>query len=329
MEPLISVIIPIYKVEEYLNECVESVINQTYKNLEIILVDDGSPDNCPQICDDWAKRDNRIKVIHKQNGGLSSARNAGLDICTGDYIGFIDSDDWVDVKFYETLYNNLIKNHADISRIGVCKVFKDHKLESQLPETIFTGEQALHDFLYFKNGLAGGTWDKLFPKKLFTELRFPLGLNEEDRYTHAVLYSKIDRLHFDPRPMYFYRVRENSICTSSDFNEHTFDRIKVTEKVCNYLEDIGYSDNTALDYFKMKGFHDVLYRLLIINAPKKYIKEYKKKTRKYFWKTIRNKEVSLLFKLKYICFCFIPITYERMKKIFYMMKLKGKNEYHR
>ena len=95
MEPLISVIVPIYKVEEYLNRCVESLVNQTYKNLEIILVDDGSPDNCPEMCDRWAKQDKRIRVIHKKNGGLSDARNAGMRIATGEYIAFVDSDDLV------------------------------------------------------------------------------------------------------------------------------------------------------------------------------------------------------------------------------------------
>ena len=95
-EPLVSVIVPVYKVEKYLDKCIESIVGQTYENLEIILVDDGSPDNCPTMCDEWAQKDSRIKVIHKENGGLSSARNAGLDACTGDYIGFVDSDDWIE-----------------------------------------------------------------------------------------------------------------------------------------------------------------------------------------------------------------------------------------
>lgn len=102
-KPLISVIVPIYNVESYLNRCVESIVNQTYQNLEIILVDDGSPDNCPQICDDWARKDSRIKVIHKENGGLSDARNAGMNIATGEYISFIDSDDYVALDFCETM----------------------------------------------------------------------------------------------------------------------------------------------------------------------------------------------------------------------------------
>ncbi|HEY8803664.1 MAG TPA: glycosyltransferase, partial [Clostridium sp.] len=102
--PLISIIVPIYKVEVYIRNCVDSILNQTYKNLEIILVDDGSPDNCGNICEEYSSKDKRIKVIHKKNGGLSSARNAGLDIASGEYIGFIDSDDWIEGDMYESLY---------------------------------------------------------------------------------------------------------------------------------------------------------------------------------------------------------------------------------
>lgn len=114
----ISVIVPVYKTEQYLNRCVQSITDQTYKNLEIILVDDGSPDNCPEMCDQWAKKDERIKVIHKRNGGISSARNAGLDSATGDYIMFADSDDWMEPDMAEFLYRLIVKYDADISRCG-------------------------------------------------------------------------------------------------------------------------------------------------------------------------------------------------------------------
>ena len=114
-QSLISVIVPVYKVEQYLDKCVESIVNQTYRNLEIILVDDGSPDNCPAMCDGWAKRDYRIKVIHKANGGLSDARNAGIAVASGEFIGFVDSDDWVAPFFYERLISILIDNDCDIS----------------------------------------------------------------------------------------------------------------------------------------------------------------------------------------------------------------------
>ena len=118
-QPLISVIVPIYKVEEYLDRCVESLINQTYKNLEIILVDDGSPDNCPQMCEAWAQKDSRIKVVHKENGGLSDARNAGFEVATGDIISFIDSDDWIEPEMFETMLSQMEKDDSDIVSCGV------------------------------------------------------------------------------------------------------------------------------------------------------------------------------------------------------------------
>ena len=124
MEPLISVIVPVYKVEKYLDRCVESIVNQTYDNLEIILVDDGSPDNCPQMCAEWAKKDERIKVVHKKNGGLSSARNAGLEAFTGEYVFFIDSDDFVELNMIENIYNYIISNDYDIC---VCNNYHDDK----------------------------------------------------------------------------------------------------------------------------------------------------------------------------------------------------------
>ena len=139
-KPLISVIVPIYKVEKYLNKCVKSIINQTYKNLEIILVDDGSPDNCGKICDKLAERDDRIRIIHKKNGGLSSARNAGIEIANGEYIGFVDSDDYIDNDMFETLYNNIKDNNADLSIIGYQietidnKVIKYFELEEKIYE---------------------------------------------------------------------------------------------------------------------------------------------------------------------------------------------------
>ena len=118
MNYLISVIVPVYKAEKYLNQCIESIVSQTYQNLQIILVDDGSPDNCPAICDDWAKKDRRIVVIHKENGGQSSARNVGLDIARGEYVGFVDADDFIDHDMYEILLHSLVSTNVDIVCCG-------------------------------------------------------------------------------------------------------------------------------------------------------------------------------------------------------------------
>lgn len=134
-EGKISVIVPIYKVENYLNRCVESIRKQTYRNLEIILVDDGSPDACGEMCDRYAQEDSRIRVIHKENGGLSDARNAGIEVATGEYIAFVDSDDWIDDKMYEVLYSTLLKYNADIAECSYRNLYADCIVE----ETNCTG----------------------------------------------------------------------------------------------------------------------------------------------------------------------------------------------
>lgn len=132
MEPLVSVIVPVYNVEKYLEKCINSIINQTLKEIEIILIDDGSTDNCPRIIDEYAKRDKRVIAVHKENGGQGSARNAGLDIASGEYIGFVDSDDWIDLNMYEELYKDIIKNNSDISICGRRVVDENNKLKGEV-----------------------------------------------------------------------------------------------------------------------------------------------------------------------------------------------------
>lgn len=124
-QPLISVIVPVYNVEQYIHQCVDSILSQTYKNLEIILVDDGSPDNCPAICDGYARNDDRVKIIHQENGGLSAARNSALDLCTGEYIAFVDSDDWIESNAYEEMMSEMQKKDLDVVFCGVNVITAD------------------------------------------------------------------------------------------------------------------------------------------------------------------------------------------------------------
>lgn len=315
-QPLISVIVPIYNVEIYLDKCVNSIVNQTYKNLEILLIDDGSPDNCPNMCEIWKKKDNRINVIHKENGGLSSARNTGLDNCNGEFVSFIDSDDWVDERFIEKLYIGISTSEADISVVGGWRVYSDRMVNytEGLEERIFSQKETIYSYLYFRNNLVGGVADKLFKRNLFDDIRFPLGLTSEDRYTWALICDRVSRLYFNPEPLYYYVCREGSI-SNSKLNESAFDTIKITDMICEHLEETGFSDKSALDFFRMKANLDMLYKMLVINAPESYIKEYMHNTRKYFWKIIINKEVSINFKIKYVCFCFFPKKYEAIKRI--------------
>ena len=173
----ISVIIPVYKVEKYLNKCVESVINQTYKNLEILLVDDGSPDKCPEMCDAWAKKDSRIKVIHKQNGGVADARNIGIENATGKYIAFIDSDDYLNKTMYQKLFEKITTTNSDICMCGFINVYEDG-CEKQFKELNLLNVSAKNILDYFlsnnvevkgdrfeSNGIMGNVW-RLLIKKL-------------------------------------------------------------------------------------------------------------------------------------------------------------------
>ena len=182
MENKVSVIIPVYKVEKYLEKCIDSVINQSYSNLEIILVDDGSPDNCGKICDKYAKKDNRIRVIHKTNGGLSDARNNGIKIATGNYIAFIDSDDYVTEDYIEYLLKLIIDNNSDISIVMpyevdenyiVKKIFKREKIYN------YNSNDALKTMLYQKK-FETSAWGKLFKKNVVNGIYFPTGKIYED-----------------------------------------------------------------------------------------------------------------------------------------------------
>lgn len=211
----ISVIVPVYKVEAYLDKCVKSIMNQTYENLEIILVDDGSPDNCGSICDEYAKNDKRVRVIHKENGGLSSARNSGLDLCTGEYVSFVDSDDWIDSKLYENLMNEINKEEVDLLEFKSVKVFdnKEEKFEDTYEYKTFIDNEALKS--YYEDGrLQISSWSKIYKKELFDNIRFPEGRLAEDLYTtYRVLY-KAKKVGFIDYTGYYYYIREDSIMGS-------------------------------------------------------------------------------------------------------------------
>ena len=170
----ISVIVPVYKVEKYLKRCVESIVQQTYQNIEIILVDDGSPDRCPEMCDEYARRDARIKVIHKSNGGLSDARNAGLNIASGDYISFVDSDDWIEEDFIEILYKNMKKENADISIIGYTLIWESgrkKRFTSDDEYYVFDKEDAVRELLK-QQKFQCMVCQKMYRKSIFRSIIF-------------------------------------------------------------------------------------------------------------------------------------------------------------
>ena len=209
MNDLISVIIPVYNVEDYLPRCVDSVLAQTYTNLEIFLVDDGSPDNCGKICDDYAARDKRIKVIHKKNGGLSDARNAALDLCCGEYISFVDSDDYVSEDFVESLYHAIKTHH---SRLAICGFMKfDERGHIAADYTPSSQEEAVSGAKMMETVWRPSACNKLYEKSLFNGLRYPYGKLYEDLFIYHDILAQVDRAVLTGKNSYYYFNRQNSI----------------------------------------------------------------------------------------------------------------------
>jgi glycosyltransferase involved in cell wall biosynthesis len=211
----VSVIIPVYGVEAYLQTCVDSVCAQTWKNLEIILVDDGSPDNCPALCDALAERDGRIRVIHKENGGLSDARNRGIEAATGRYLMFVDSDDYIQPTMVQTLHQALVEAKADVSLCDYARVDTDGVWLDQdkpLPGAVLTGLEAMEQMelagQWWRYAVA---WNKLYKREIFASLRFPKGKIHEDDFIIHRVFAQCQRVAVVPQRLYFYVQRSDSI----------------------------------------------------------------------------------------------------------------------
>lgn len=269
---LISVIIPIYNVEKYLDDCISSVVNQTYRNLEIILVDDGSPDNCPQICDEWAKKDSRIRVLHKKNGGLSDARNAGIDTATGDYIAFVDSDDYIKPHMYATLISKITKEDADICACNILSCYPEYNVECGCKEYIVGDSEKILNMLYDDTTYPVSAFNKLYRRKLWNNIRFPEGKICEDAFTTYLLVDKAQKIVQIPEALYCYRIRENSIMTS-EFSTKRMDEEEAWR--CNFefvRERYPKIYKNAFDFYLQKV--NVLLHTIPENQREKYRKEY-------------------------------------------------------
>ena len=241
---LISVIVPVYKVEPYLDKCVRSIVEQTYQNLEIILVDDGSPDNCGAICDAWAEKDSRIKVIHKENGGLSDARNAGMDVATGQWIAFVDSDDWIAEEMYESLLNAAKKYQADVSACNV--QFVEEGLQLDVPKKLmaticYTPKEALSR-LILGSGVRAVAWNKLYKRHLLSDEAFPVGKAHEDEFFTYRILAKTEKIVHIQNSFYFYLQRQGSIMRT--FNYRRLDALDA------YLERLEFLRSLYPDLYR-------------------------------------------------------------------------------
>ena len=241
LSPKITCIIPVYKVENYLARCIESVLSQTYTDFELILVDDGSPDNSGKICDEYAKKDSRIKVIHKVNEGVSVARNTGLDIAKGEYIYFLDSDDFISPDCFELLYKNLKENDADISIGGLIEYETEEELQkSNTGENIVFYKGTAKDRLeHYFMGKPVSKYELicnyLYKKTLFGNVRFPAGTYYEDEYLNWKLYLPANKVVETEKITYFY-YRHTSSATGDGFNIRAFDYLGALEERLEYYQ---------------------------------------------------------------------------------------------
>ena len=301
-QPLISVIIPVYGVEKYISQCLESVINQTYKNLEIIVVNDGTKDRSADIAKEYAAKDSRIKVYDFKNGGLSVARNRGLEIATGEYISYLDSDDWLDTKMYETLLETAMKNEADMVKCGIIETngvaeekitFKDVKIINNDQHKAFKN--------YFKGILWTLAWNGLYKKELAKKVKFPDNVVHEDNYSSGMflyLAKKVIAMPFCLN--YYYRVNDAGI--SKGGVKKPLDKILAIIKLKQDLLKLGFADK-KLDwklsvefYHFVRGWNDDLYRVV---AMKKDLYEYvmsnlDTRRKLSFWWMGRKKKVKLI-----------------------------------
>lgn len=231
----ISIVVPIYKVEAFLDRCVASLVNQTYQNLEIILVDDGSPDRCGQICDEWAKKDARIRVIHKENGGLSDARNAGIGIATGKYIAFIDSDDWVSKLYIEKLYQIMQLENGDIAECEIVRTAGEEPvIEKKEAHRCYTPVNALEELI--RDGVFHQyVWNKLYRRSVLEGILFEKGKTNEDEFWTYQVFGRAKKIVKLDIPLYYYYQRPDSIM-GTQYSIKRLDALEAKQQRQQYID---------------------------------------------------------------------------------------------
>lgn len=321
--PLISIIVPVYKVEQYLRKCIESILNQTYTNFELILVDDGSPDDSGKICDEYEKIDSRIKVIHKKNGGLSSARNAGIDIARGEYLGFVDSDDFIESYMYEKLLQAIIRDGCTLAVCNTNYVFEDGMVLQKCrnaSDTILDFKQAITEMNTYRL-FDMGAWSKLYHRSLFEHIRFPEEKLSEDFYIMYQIFDKAQKVTYVGMPCYNYLQRRNSISRNKKIN-HDFEY--AAKEQMEYLEH-KYPDLKTLGHTMYASAALTVYDFYLKNkvkCPKEKLKhfcEVVQANKEYIEKAeFLSKEKKVQFKLFLLnpfLYKLVFLTYRKIRRI--------------
>ena len=315
MEDKVSIIIPVFKVEKYLDKCIRSVISQSYKNIEIILVDDGSPDNCPELCDAWARIDSRIKVIHKQNGGLASARNAGLEIASGNFIMFIDSDDYIDTNL---ITDNIIffnERNVDMVGFGICEIKGNSVGNISMADGIMSSSEAVRHLLLWDGKVRSFAWNKIYKRSIINNLRFndALRYGEDTPFVFATL-AKATKYYQNSKPYYFYVRREDSLI-GVEFSENKMLSIKASELIYNECISV---------WKEYKSFAEcsIVYNCMSLIRLLFLTKDWKQRYEKYYFEivNIMNKYSTIVVlnnfelkrKLRFFAIRYMPFVYGKI-----------------
>lgn len=318
---LISIIVPVYNVEKYLEKCVNSIVNQTYKNLEIILVDDGATDSSGKLCDELAKIDNRIKVYHKENGGLSDARNYGVEKSTGEYIGFVDSDDYIDAEMYEKLYEAIKKENVDVAECNLKIIYPDREelFIEQNYYNVCTKQEYLEEYLKIEK-IFGSACVRLIKSDVVKKLKFPVGKLYEDTYYAYDLIEKVDSYVIMNNPYYNYLMRENSI-TNAKFNPRIFNLIEIVEEFHNIVYENYPGLEEAADCRRMYAYFSVLNSILLEEnyRDNEYYSEILSYFKRNYISLLKNKYINRNRKLSIIL---IKLNIDLYRKV--LMKYKKK-----
>lgn len=322
MKPLVSVVVPVYKVEKYIERCVDSILNQTYKNLEILLIDDGSPDKSGEICDSYALKDKRVRVIHKNNGGLSDARNVGIDISKGKYITFVDSDDWIEKTYIEELYDLIESTNSEIAICNFLKVSDENFKKINKVQYIIekSNIEALYELYGKFSTQFTVAWGKLYNRRLFDDIRFPYGKVHEDLYVCHKLIYKSKKVSYTNKILYYYFQRTDSI-TGQKFNlKNRIDEIQALKERSEFFKLIGLND------LVVKNNETLLYRYLDtiynIYKSKKYDTFIKQIIEEFISleKNMKDEDHRLIFRIFSKLSFNYPVTMSKFYKLIKHMK---------
>lgn len=315
MDNLVSIIIPCYNVEKYLDRCLDTVVHQTYPHLEIILVDDGAKDNTPALCDAWAEKDKRIRVIHKENDGLANARNSGIEVCNGEYVMFVDSDDYIEPDMVEFMLTLSIEYEADVSRCGYYFDYDNGSIEA-IEESeavqLLDYEERMIDLINGRN-ISGVAWNKLYKREVIkTHMYDKVDGCSEDIMHNFRVYQDIDKTVFCNVPKYHY-VENNASITHGTFSYGAFDIIRARKIIVDYFNDNPAILPTAKEWY-IKSSLMVMSECVMFNACLNSYYELKKEIKHYKKFVFKSGRFKNKYKVKYIALCYLPFSINRLLK---------------